>query len=63
MGITMDTSCKLALVAATSIAGAALIAGLASGTPAPLAVIDAGPHEKVCPSDSVSGDVTFCVHG
>lgn len=63
MGITMDTSCKLALVAATSIAGAALIAGLASGTPVPLAVIDATPPEKVCPSESVAGDVTFCVHG
>lgn len=59
----MDTSCKLALVAATSIAGAVLIAGLASSAPASLAVIDATPAEKVCPSESVSGDVTFCVHG
>lgn len=63
MGITMDTSCKLALVAATSIAGAVLIAGLASSAPASLAVIDATPPEKVCPSESTSGDVTFCVHG
>jgi hypothetical protein len=62
MGITMDTSCKLALVAATSIAGAALIAGLVSGTPVPLAVIDAIPPETVCPSESTSGNVTFCVH-
>lgn len=61
--MNMDTSSKLALVAATSLAGAALIAGLASGAPASLAVIDAAPPETVCPSESTSGDVTFCVHG
>lgn len=71
----MDTSSKLALVAATSLAGAALIAGLASSGPASLAVIDADPSprpepatafggsEKACPSGTVSGNVTFCVHG
>ena len=71
----MDTSSKLALVAATSLAGAALIAGLASSAPAPFAAIDATPSsrakpqtvfgdaEKGCPSASVNSDVTFCVHG